>query len=160
MATASAERSRFRHGVERGVGNAPARFPDAPPATPALPRCMGEPNPPPPNLPNPPNPSEAFAPSDAWLPRPPNEKLAVLSPALRPAPREPPPTGLNGDDGGHEIGIEPVSENAGPGPGLDPGAGSVARPSANPSVQPILGRDPAGAAASSPGDSESGCGSD
>ena len=103
MATASAERSRFRHGVDGGVGNAPARFPVAPPAATALPRRMGEPNPPPPNPPNPPNPSDAFAPSDAWLPPtlppPPNEKLAALSPALRPAPREPPPTGVNGDDG-------------------------------------------------------------
>ena len=86
MATASAERSRFRHGVEGGVGNAPARFPVASfSAAAAVPRRMGEPNPPPPSPPsppNPPNPSEAFAPSDAWLPprldaRPPNEKLAA-----------------------------------------------------------------------------------
>ena len=155
MATASAERSRFRHGVEGGVGNAPARFPVASfSAAAAVPRRMGEPNPPPPSPPsppNPPNPSEAFAPSDAWLPprldaRPPNEKLAALSPAPRPAPRELPPTGLNGDGGARESESEPVSEKAGP--------------FANPSAQPILGGGPAGAAASSPGDSESGCGSD
>ena len=109
MATASAERSRFRHGVEGGVGNAPARFPVASfSAAAAVPRRMGEPNPPPPSPPsppNPPNPSEAFAPSDAWLRRgsmPGPERSSRLVAGSAPRAARAAAHGPDGDGGARE----------------------------------------------------------